>query len=687
MRTGAARRLLAVVVLALLGSLLVTMSPAAAENDPPPSDSTYVCVYVREAQFPYIQLRSLPTADAATLLRQSQAYEPVNGHCLRLDPPNVALCTPKALGAPELVWVDQPDIAKALDAGYTFPIDGSCKTEQDQSLEVCIIGVDGNIQKTTLPSADADAAVTAGGYWPTEGKCVDRQPPKYPTCVGDQIVWVTDRPATPELAEELVAEVELRRREIRCNHDTPTFYVCVPAGDGTPNLQSLPVREAVKLVRTTRAYWPIAGHCVPAYTPNVPVCVTDNTGPVLIWVKADTLDKYLSEGGWTPADGSCVDAIRTVRLCVPNTTGNFQLTSVALVDEAAARAGGAIDPTNGVCPAPLDKRLVCWFNGKYPELVQVLRVEVNAKIATPLYWLPTADRGCEPEYVPLTVHKIAKGGTADFEFTLGDKGWTLPGGGSITIMVPFRTPMKFAEYMPEGWAGIGMSCTGAKITDLTINGAVHGTLDAWGYLGADCTITNGLMPTITVSKSIANGIYDLNDQQFPFEIAGVAKFELGDGNTITYTVQPGTHTITEEKVPYSTLTAIDCGGLDYKPSLDTQSVSATLDYGQNLECKFTNMLETVYVEIFKVYDGDTEGFPFMTPFGKTTISPAVGTAFVVPVGGDYQIVELVPDGYRLDKYECNQPVDDIENGVAFDGTTFAGGSMTCVFQNSRDTID
>ena len=128
--------------------------------------------------------------------------------------------------------------------------------------------------------------------------------------------------------------------------------VCVPAGDGTPNLQSLPVREAVKLVRTTRAYWPIAGHCVPAYTPNVPVCVTDNTGPVLIWVKADTLDKYLSEGGWTPADGSCVDAIRTVRLCVPNTTGNFQLTSVALVDEAAARAGGAIDPTNGVCP--------CW---------------------------------------------------------------------------------------------------------------------------------------------------------------------------------------------------------------------------------------------------------------------------------------------------------------------------------------
>ena len=143
----------------------------------------------------------------------------------------------------------------------------------------------------------------------------------------------------------------------------------------------------------------------------------------------------------------------------------------------------------------------------------------------------------------------------------------------------------------------------------------------------------------------------------------------------------------EEKVPYSTLTAIDCGGLDYKPSLDTQSVSATLDYGQNLECKFTNMLETVYVEIFKVYDGDTEGFPFMTPFGKTTISPAVGTAFVVPVGGDYQIVELVPDGYRLDKYECNQPVDDIENGVAFDGTTFAGGSMTCVFQNSRDTID
>ncbi|MCB0993808.1 MAG: hypothetical protein KDB21_01870, partial [Acidimicrobiales bacterium] len=191
------RRAVVLVVLALVGSLLVTLSPAAAENVPAPSDSSYVCVYEPNAQFPFIHLRSLPTAEAQALIGDT-GYWPVNGHCLRLDPPNVAMCAPAEFGG-ELVWVDQPRVQAALDVGATFPVDGTCGRPDTTTVDVCVYGPDGNPQKHAMTPADADTAVAGGGYWPTEGKCVDRQPPKYPTCVGDQIVWVTDRPATPEL--------------------------------------------------------------------------------------------------------------------------------------------------------------------------------------------------------------------------------------------------------------------------------------------------------------------------------------------------------------------------------------------------------------------------------------------------------------------------------------------------------
>ena len=113
------------------------------------------------------------------------------------------MCTPAgATGARDLVWVDQTHVDTALAAGYTLPTDGTCLNGADQSLTICVAGPSGP-QTRTVPSAEASAAVDAGdAYWPDGGKCIDREAPKYPTCVGDQIVWVTaDR--APQAARSL----------------------------------------------------------------------------------------------------------------------------------------------------------------------------------------------------------------------------------------------------------------------------------------------------------------------------------------------------------------------------------------------------------------------------------------------------------------------------------------------------
>ncbi|HET8556277.1 MAG TPA: hypothetical protein VFL58_03090, partial [Gaiellaceae bacterium] len=201
----------------------------------------------------------------------------------------------------------------------------------------------------------------------------------------------------------------------------------------------------------------------------------------------------------------------------------------------------------------------------------------------------------------------------------------------------FTTTKTVKETLTTGWDLTGISCTGAASGEVTYGTSLTASsnTDTTWQTGdtavsvaispgesVQCTYTNKLLPKIVIVKNAkpAQGVFSFDTTgstsgsgtSWP---TGTSAFTLtgstsGGGNTRTFTVDPGTYTVTEQTQLSWTLTGIggstdplhpyDCvvtgsGGSTGSgvsqgslTPLDTRTVSITIAYGDTVRCTFEN---------------------------------------------------------------------------------------------------
>jgi hypothetical protein len=167
-------------------------------------------------------------------------------------------------------------------------------------------------------------------------------------------------------------------------------------------------------------------------------------------------------------------------------------------------------------------------------------------------------------------------------------------------------------------------------------------------------------------------------------------------NTMTFPVEPGTHTVTESPVDLFDLDSITCedptGNSGGNP--DTGVATFVVAQGENVTCTFRNV-ELGRIIVNKVSDEPNTGvdFPFISNFDGDITD---GADFAIEIGGSFDsgplvagtfaVDEVVPEGWSLVSAECSDgsPINAIVLGT--------GETVTCTFTNERvptpyDTYD
>ena len=181
------------------------------------------------------------------------------------------------------------------------------------------------------------------------------------------------------------------------------------------------------------------------------------------------------------------------------------------------------------------------------------------------------------------------------------------------------------EIVPEGWALVSASCD---------DGSDPSAIDVSAGETVTCTFVNGELSTITVMKETLP-VDPADDTTFAF--SGDLSGDLGDGESVSATVEPGTYETTEIQEPDWTLISIAC---DEGATGDVTSLSAAYEvgYGDDLTCTFTNVenqvLAAVLVTVSSscIPDGDSG-------VGRITVDMSVdGAATVVVRDSDGDVV-------------------------------------------------
>ncbi len=196
---------------------------------------------------------------------------------------------------------------------------------------------------------------------------------------------------------------------------------------------------------------------------------------------------------------------------------------------------------------------------------------------------------------------------------------------------------------------------------------------------SNCTTPTG---TIIIEKqTLPDG--DTATFDFTGDISGT----LGDGDTVSLSVTPGTYTSTETVPVGWDLTSIACD--DGDSSGDTMTATATFEVaaGETVTCVFTNTKRGTITIVKAATPEDDTAFEFsetITPGTFTLMDPSDNTGVFTDVSpGSYEVTETVPTGWTLESIVCT---GDTDGGSDTAGSTVfidldPGEDIICTFTN------
>ena len=246
-------------------------------------------------------------------------------------------------------------------------------------------------------------------------------------------------------------------------------------------------------------------------------------------------------------------------------------------------------------------------------------------------------------------------------------------------------------------AQTGYTCTAPSPCNysVTFSNGVAGGKDFGNYLPASVTIVKQTNPS-TAGQSFpftaavtgltpAGNLTDFGNPQGPFSLNGA-----GAGSSQTFSVHPGTYTVTEGATAGWDLTGLTCtGDLNSSGVLGTSTASLDLSPGDSVTCTYTNTKEAT-LAVTKTEGGGalTRSWDFRLTgpgsFSQTlTVSAGTPTVTFGPVPpGTYTLCELnVPAGW----FSQIGPVDQSGNACE-DVVLGAGDTKSITIDNQHPDI-
>jgi len=233
------------------------------------------------------------------------------------------------------------------------------------------------------------------------------------------------------------------------------------------------------------------------------------------------------------------------------------------------------------------------------------------------------------------------------------------------------------ETIPIGWDLTSYSCTsGTNNTANTVNATVSAGQTT------TCTFVNTERGILNITKNIIG----FNDDTFTF-INDTGSFDIiteGLTKTQTFIVPPGIYNITENITSGYDLTSYTC---DNGTNSTENTVNATVVAGLTTICTFVNTEQLGVLNITKSVIGiNDDTFTFNNDTGSfdiQTLNLSGNQTMLVPPG-IYNITEVIPSGYDLTSYTCDNGTNSTENTV--NATVVAGLTTTCDFVNTERGI-
>jgi hypothetical protein len=278
----------------------------------------------------------------------------------------------------------------------------------------------------------------------------------------------------------------------------------------------------------------------------------------------------------------------------------------------------------------------------------------------------------------ITVIKKTEPMTATDSFTFtGSLGtFKLPAGRSKTFEVDPGTYNIF-EQLPEGWDATGVDCDDPR-TQIIGNEAATVFLEENEHV--TCVFTNTQRSSITVVKqTYPDGATD----SFTFT-GSLDNFTLSDDQSTRFdNLPPGSYRFSEELPDGWSLADIKCMGSAHNVNLDAQNVSLDLKPGEHAVCTFTNKQDNGITIIKKtIPPRATQEFSFTGSLGNFSLSDGKSRTVSNLPPGEYTVNEFVPDGWTLDRVECDGSNQRTDRGTVV--MLEEGDHVVCTFINEQD---
>lgn len=187
---------------------------------------------------------------------------------------------------------------------------------------------------------------------------------------------------------------------------------------------------------------------------------------------------------------------------------------------------------------------------------------------------------------------LPDGDPTDFTFnpSWSDTNFTLSDGEQLDSGDLDAGTYSVAEVVPEGW-----DLTSAVCDD----GSPVNAIELADEETVTCTFTNTKQGSITVVKEIVGTNKDFS---FTDDITA----SLGDGESETVSVAPGSYTVTEGADAAYDLTSIVCDDGDSTSDINTRTATFNVAAGENVTCTFTNS-ELPTLTLVKTVENDNGG--------------------------------------------------------------------------------
>ena len=272
------------------------------------------------------------------------------------------------------------------------------------------------------------------------------------------------------------------------------------------------------------------------------------------------------------------------------------------------------------------------------------------------------------------VKKVMVGGTDTFTYTGTPAGSISSNNGTIQASVS-AGQYTSTEAAAAGWHLTSIVCDDANSTGSA--GTRTATFNVEAGETVTCTFTNTKLGTITIEKQT---LPDGDSQTFNF--TGEMLATLGDGQTSSKSVSPGTYPVTESAQAGWALTSIVCDDSNSTGSTGTRTATFVVAAGENVKCVFTNTKQGGLI-VKKVMVGGTGRSPTQGRRAARSRS-TTGRSRPTRPPGQYTSTEAAQAGWDVTSIVCDD--SNSTGSVATRTATFnldPGETVTCTFTNTK----